>query len=411
MGSSESTALSMSLDAFNNNDNNDTGNASFSAAAFPHSTILLVGSNSSAAVDDVAASEDDDRRKCVLASHFYIHGVVAGLLCATGIVSNGFSIAVLGRDRDASPVSSLLLRSLAAVDIFFLSSWSCAWTLFFAFEYFGDLRSYHVAYHYLRLYTYPLIFVGQMATIWTTVLIAASRFIAVSLPYYAPTLCTLRSTRHRVAGILVFCFVYNVPRLFEFRVEQELGRRDKYYAITEFGRSRGYQFMYVHICYYVFSFFLPLILLTTFNLRLIADYRRINRKRNSMLSSGRNSNREKHEQNVTLIMIIVIVVFVLCNSPARILQVIGSMTSRQPCPTGKFFLAELSSLLEVFNSTSNFFVYFIFRKQFRRILQREMCAAGTNRNRTGSTTALTIRLNGGIVETIIQDNQGLNHDK
>lgn len=340
--------------------------------------------NDSIAVADVgvaspadmnATSEGD--KACVLASRFYIQAILAGVLCITGIVTNGFSIAVLSRDRETSQISSLLLRSLAFADIFFLSSWLIAWTLPSAFNYSANTLYFHVAYHYLRIYSYPLLFVGQTAAIWTTVLIAASRFIAVSLPYHAPTFCTLRGTRFRLAGVVVFSVAYNIPRFFELRILSAVTPGQRPWNLTDFGASYAYRTVYFDICYYVFSFFLPLVLLTTFNLRLIADYRRINRKRSAMLTSGRTPGREKHEQNITLVMIIVIVVFVLCNTPARILQVVTSSYSPQPCPSKLFFLLEFSCILEVLNSNLNFFVYFIFRKQFRQILQRELCAASS----------------------------------
>lgn len=72
-----------------------------------------------------------------------------------------------------------------------------------------------VGWNYVRLYTYPLIFVGQSATIGLTVLIAANRYVAVCKPYHASTYCSLRLTRNAVAAVLVFASVYNVPHFFE----------------------------------------------------------------------------------------------------------------------------------------------------------------------------------------------------
>lgn len=340
---------------------------------------VAAGSSPAANITNIA----DEDKDCVLASRFYIQTILSGVLCITGIVTNGFSIAVLSRDRETSQISSLLLRSLAFADIFFLSSWIIAWTLPSAVNYSAHWIYSHNAYHYLRIYSYPLLFIGQMGTIWTTVLIAASRFIAVSLPYHAPTFCTLRGTRIRLAVVVVFSIVYNIPRFFEMQVlPGPLNPGQRPWNKTAFGSSYGFRTVYFDICYYVVSFFLPLVLLTTFNVRLIVDYRRINRKRGAMLSSGRTSGREKHEQNITLIMIIVIVVFVLCNTPAKILQAATSSYARQPCPSNLFFLLEFSTIFEVLNSNLNFFVYFIFRKQFRQILQRELCATTTQTTAT-----------------------------
>ena len=72
-----------------------------------------------------------------------------------------------------------------------------------------------VGWNYVRLYTYPLVFVGQSATIGLTILIAANRFVAVCKPYHASTYCSLRLTRNAVAAVFVFAGLYNVPHFFE----------------------------------------------------------------------------------------------------------------------------------------------------------------------------------------------------
>ena len=72
-----------------------------------------------------------------------------------------------------------------------------------------------VGWNYVRLYTYPLIFVGQSATIGLTVLVAAHRYVAVCKPYHASTYCSLRLTRNAVVAVFLFAGAYNLPRFFE----------------------------------------------------------------------------------------------------------------------------------------------------------------------------------------------------
>ena len=48
---------------------------------------------------------------------------------------------------------------------------------------------------YGRLAAYPLAFVGQTMTIWLTVLVAASRCLAVCWPARAGVYCSLEVTR------------------------------------------------------------------------------------------------------------------------------------------------------------------------------------------------------------------------
>jgi len=66
-------------------------------------------------------------------------------------------------------------------------------------------------------------------------------------------------------------------------------------------------------------------------------------------------------------MIVVILTFMVCNVPAKIVQAVWQY-QQQPCKSAAFFLMELSSVLEVFSSAVNFVVYCAFLRRFRRHL-------------------------------------------
>ena len=133
---------------------------------------------------------------------------------------------------------------------------------------------------------------------------------------------------------------------------------------TPLGSSRLYQFVYFDILYLIFSFTLPLLLLTALGIKLVIAYQAVLRRR-------RRSRRQCAEQNITLVTIAVVVVFVVCNAPARIVQLLWAYRP-QPCGTLPFIIMELSNTLEVLNSSVNFVIYCIYRKQFRRILRQCM---------------------------------------
>ncbi len=130
---------------------------------------------------------------------------------------------------------------------------------------------------------------------------------------------------------------------------------------TILGKSKIYQFVYFDILYYIFSFVLPLLLLIILNTRLIIAYRAIQAKRAKM------NLRQESDNNITLVMIIIILCFILSQSPARIVQVVWSY-ALSSCDSYQFYIREISTVLEVLNSSSNFFIYTALRKQFRMIL-------------------------------------------
>ena len=124
--------------------------------------------------------------------------------------------------------------------------------------------------------------------------------------------------------------------------------------------------IYFDILYYIFSFVAPLLLLSFLNTRLTLAYRKIQANR------ARMNLRTDQDNNITLVMIIVVLVFILCQAPARIVQMIWSYQSHV-CDDYRFYLTELSKFLEVLNSSVNFFIYCAFRKQFRITLRETFC--------------------------------------
>lgn len=81
-------------------------------------------------------------------------------------------------------------------------------------------------------------------------------------------------------------------------------------------------------------------------------------------------------------MIAVIIVFILCTAPARLVQIFWGYTPAS-CPDAAFFVTEVSSVLEVLNSSANFLVYISVRPAFRTIVANVFWI-GRRRNRNRS---------------------------
>jgi len=88
---------------------------------------------------------------------------------------------------------------------------------------YDDVSAYVTA--YVTVCVFPLVHVTQtvhvtqMWTVWVTVLVAVSRYVAICRPYQAPRLCTLRRVRQQTAAVAIAILAYNAPRFLEFRVE------------------------------------------------------------------------------------------------------------------------------------------------------------------------------------------------
>ena len=342
--------------------------------------ISSIGNNSlqlSATVRDRSAQVAN--QQCMFLSKLIIHSVISGIICILGFTGNSVSIWVLRQDRE-SPVATFLLQALAFTDNFFLSLCFIHFCINDLLTYLGILRQLHITWWYIRIYTYPLIFIGQTATIWMTVLIAISRYIAVCVPYRASELCNIRRMKLAVTATLLASIIYNMPRFFEKYLIKRTTRRGRVrytFDTTSMATSAFYRIGYFDIMYYVFSFVLPLLLLSFLNTRLIWAYRAVQRKRRAL----RSRTLDTHDHNITLVMIIVIVVFMLCNAPARISQIAWKYHS-QECFSVAFFISAISNVLEILNSSTNFIIYCAFRRQFRTILgNTRFCAALSTRAR------------------------------
>jgi len=137
------------------------------------------------------------RGDCQRLTNFIVNTVFAGVLCAIGLAGNTVSFSVLGRDTEMLPVARFLLRSLAVVDNIFLTVYFLNFSLRDLFAFSGIDRRYFnpVAWLHARLVSYPLMFMAQTATIWLTVVVAASRCLSVCVPHRASFYCSLSATR------------------------------------------------------------------------------------------------------------------------------------------------------------------------------------------------------------------------
>jgi hypothetical protein len=177
----------------------------------------------------------------------------------------------------------------------------------------------------------------------------------------------------------------------DFGVEKLAGIR-----LTPMALNRAYRMMYSNLLYFVVLFLLPLVLLTFLNQRLSAELRRTRRKRarlrgqpngqlvvvaTSNCRSGGCGNRlRSSEEDITMMLIVVVIAFVVTQTPAAVTQALDSVLdpSSTACPSAFFFYARISDLLVVANSSVNFLIYCLCSRRFRHILSTLMRVRRSN---------------------------------
>lgn len=288
---------------------------------------------------------------------FVIYVPIFGFICLVGLLGNTLSFAVLQWER-RSHVATFLLQSLALADNLFLLTTGVA-QIFSAVGLYFDLKAYDVALPYIKVFLWPLVHITQFLTIWMTVLIAVSRYIAICRPFQAHKLCTMTKVRIQVAIVVIFSVLYNFSHFFDYTLDG---------TETALKTNRVYNIVYESIMYCVFVFFCPLLILIILNTCLIMELW-MSRKR--LISRQLPMAGEEEEQNLTLVMVVIVLTFVICQTPAFINQLLNyclNVGEAYQCGKPYYYFYHLSNLLVSANSATNFFVYCAFRQQFRERL-------------------------------------------
>jgi hypothetical protein len=82
------------------------------------------------------------------------------------------------------------------------------------------------------------------------------------------------------------------------------------------------------------------------------------------------SARQAQDNNVTLVLIIVVIVFSVCQAPALLNQILWNVldSAARECGGFQFYFSRICNMLVVFNSAINFPIYAVFNTRFRQVL-------------------------------------------
>ena len=306
--------------------------------------------------------------------NLYMNSVVIGALCICGIVGNTLSILVLRKDPN-NKVAIFLLQSLAVADnllllvsLYVLSIWMGFIPYFNSQDWMGSSKVY------LAIAMDPVGAMVQTVMVWFTVLLALNRFIAVCKPFRAPKLCTLKRAQIQVAVVVIFATCFNIPKFFQYDIMYNGTGVDGIYKESSWiGPDSLFGIVYTNALYTVLVLLLPLLLLIGLNTHLIRDMR-ASRQR-AAAEASRYGMVAPSEENISIIMIIIIVVFIICQTPDRIYQILNLVLFDQiQCDLVKSRLQAVCNLLIIINSSTNFIIYYLCRKSFRTILKQRICA-------------------------------------
>lgn len=278
------------------------------------------------------------------------------------------------------------------VDILYLSA--CIFiqpvkTIYTTFYSHTDHRLHHV-YPYLESYAWFLASIIQTITIWVVILVTTDRYLAICRPLSCRTLRTVRNCRIAVGIAIVAAVLYNIPQIYDrevFFVEAKCTKRlISKTRPTELRYDPLYFLLYKTICYLAFRSLGPLLALVVLNARLMAALRLMRLRRRS-LTTRVGGTPATHGENLTLMLVVVVTVFVVCELPdccLRLATILMGDYVDSWLRLDEDTLADANvavNMLHAFNSSVNFLVYCLVGRKFRRILAG-LCGGKTSADKS-----------------------------
>ena len=305
---------------------------------------------------------------CSKEFRFGWYTILTGATCLLGLAGNTLSIVILQQDR-GNKVANLLLQALAVADnALLITSFLMLSVIWGSLEFFNAQDAFMTLHPYFLVYVQPIGYMTKTSAIGMTVLLAINRYVVIKKPLEASHTCTMCRARLQIVAVLLFSIVCNIPRFFQHRLVR---KKDGVVAFEESGIGKGsvFHIIYTNVFYTTLVIILPLILLIFMNVSLIRELKKVRHQRKQMNVHVPQPS----DQNITLVMCIIIVIFIACHTPDRILQGTKSFLGNNWW-THSCYLSAICNLLIVINSSINFLVYYFVRKRFRNLLVQTLCA-------------------------------------
>ena len=309
---------------------------------------------------------------------FVVNVIVMGLLSVLGLICNTLAIITLQRDRHKMSMT-VLLQGLAVSDNLFL-----AYTLLYSTLRTSILSDDDVSEwsrHLSRLivaYVLPFGWIAQTASIWIICAVTADRYLAICHPFKSERYCSLARSKRLLIAIWILSITFNVPRFFyyhhmAFRARGEAADAgifvahanykddnwDKYHAVYHIGLTI--------VCLYA----VPLPVMIVLNLLLVREIGSA-RARQRLMQRGKRT--AKDHIRITLNLVVVVSVFVVCETPDLVASVLktSSIDAKLDAAAMCYFMS-VKELLLVACAATNFLIYCVFYAKFRDLLNQMFC--------------------------------------
>ncbi|KFD59074.1 hypothetical protein M514_00237 [Trichuris suis] len=243
-------------------------------------------------------------------------------------------------------------------------------------EYWSNFSAINFSY-WITPGAYALGMMAQTTSVWLTVAMSLHRFVGVCLPFKADILCNRRNTLVVLVAVPLFGIVFNFSRFWEVVVIGRCFSPDVNATIVQVSSSelRGdpvYKTILLGWCYTLAMFILPFLLLIFLNTNVLRAIRRTRRLHDQIrldVMQGPKRRELAKEISTSIMLVAVVLVFLLCNALALILNIFEVTEVYHYFRTTFTRLVYVSNVLVLLSSCVNIFIYCSFSEKYRLLLR------------------------------------------
>lgn len=351
----------------------------------------------------------DQEKILIVDIRLFVYGWIVLPIALIGLILNGFTVIVLLHPRMRNFSTNVYLTTLSIANMVCLLNFIFLYSLRYlvSYEYFiknvhqpyiTDIHPYESFINLIYGIWSPIFTTFQLYAIYLTVAVTIDRWIYVTWPLKADTICTMKNTFRAVVLIFTFCFIYNLPRWFEIESFAQISASNRTFyqaRTTQFGRNYIFNQIMRKYGYIVFVYGLPFGILLFVNIGIVKKMIEAKKRKNNLLGlydhskllikngikvqqeiKSKKLNKKspmlrssiastfKVDRKITLMVMAVVLAFFICQFPYLVLNILATAHSDKKW----FHIAKpFCDLLAALNCCINFVIYCFFGQNFRDI--------------------------------------------
>lgn len=214
--------------------------------------------------------------------------------------------------------------------------------------------------------------------------------MAVCRPFHAQRVLTIKRARYAQLGVAAFAALYNLVRFWEYKLVITRNENSTW-GVPTYERllreNYSYFIGYYTISYVIVHFFAPFLLISILNALIIKTIAEASALRQRLAPKRNTSNQTcnqpdtavlkdaKRQGNITRMIVVVTLIFLLCNTLPFVLNIWEALETSlfnpsNPWSSVAYVTLDVSNILVVLNSSTNFILYAIYCRQYRKLCRR-----------------------------------------